>query len=289
MNGRLDGRVAVVTGGLSGIGAATVRRFLDEGAAVAAADLRTDRPFDVPADQAERLMVLTADVADEDDVRDVVDTAVRRFGHLDVMVNNAAVLGAIGPIADSDLAEADRTIAVNLRGVLLGMKHAARVMRPRRSGSIISTSSPAGLSGGQGPHVYSATKAAVIGLTRSVAAELRADLIRVNVVVPGATVTPMMADLTTGDAADLGGAAAAMTRTAWMGEPVRPQDVAETMLFLADDASRFVTGETISVDGGMTSAPGASPFLAERFAGTSAIFEGGRRTPRREKPEESDA
>ncbi|GAB3980823.1 SDR family oxidoreductase [Actinoallomurus acanthiterrae] len=280
-SGVLAGRVAVVTGGLSGIGAAAVRRFLEEGASVVAGDLREGRPPGIAAESAGRLIMRPADVADEADVRGLVDTAVERFGRLDVMFNNAGVLGAIGPIATADMDEVDRTLAVNLRGVFLGMKHAARVMRPLRSGSIISTSSPAGLTGGQGPHAYSAAKAAVIGLTRSAAAELRADRIRVNAVVPGATVTAMMADVATGDAADLDGAAERMAATAWMDRPIRPEDVVEAVLFLASDASRFVTGETLSVDGGMTSAPGSSPFLTERFAGTSAIFENGRRTERR--------
>jgi NAD(P)-dependent dehydrogenase (short-subunit alcohol dehydrogenase family) len=281
VTGRLEGRVAVVTGGLSGIGAATVRRFLDEGAAVVVGDLRAADPPGADDEHGGRLAVLTVDVADEDGVRRLVDEAVLRFGQLDVMFNNAAVLGAIGPISTADMAEVDTTFAVNLRGVFLGMKHAARVMRPRRSGSIISTSSPAGLSGGQGPHAYSAAKAAVIGLTRSVAAELRADLIRVNAVVPGATVTAMMADVTTGDAADLAGAERSMAKSAWMGRPIHADDIAEAVIFLASDAARFITGETLTVDGGMTSAPGSSPFLAERFADTSAIFEGGRRSTRR--------
>ncbi|WP_063726734.1 glucose 1-dehydrogenase [Streptomyces sp. RTd22] len=281
MTGRLEGRVAVVTGGMSGIGAATVRRFLYEGAAVVAGDLRGPGPGGAPSGHGDRLTVLTADVAAEDDVAALVDEAVRRYGQLDIMFNNAAILGAIGPIGTADMAEVDRTFAVNLRGVFLGMKHAARVMRPRRSGCVISTSSPAGLSGGQGPHAYSAAKAAVIGLTRSVAAELRADLIRVNAVVPGATVTAMMADVTTGDAADLAGAERKMADTAWMGRPIQADDIAEAVAFLASDSARFITGETLCVDGGMTSAPGSSPFLAERFADTSAIFEAGRRSPRR--------
>ena len=147
-----------------------------------------------------------ADVTDEDDVRAAVEVAEADFGRLDVMFNNAGIIGAVGSIAKLDMADVDRTIAVILRGTLLGMKHAAAAMIPQGSGVILSTSSPAGVVGGVGAHVYSAAKAAVLGLTRSVAAELRPHHIRVNSIVPGATVTAMTAEILTGGAGDLDGA-----------------------------------------------------------------------------------
>ena len=142
------------------------------------------------------------------------------------MVNNAAVMGATGSIANLVLADVDRTVAVILGGAVLGMKHAARVMLPQRRGVILTVSSPAGVVGGVGPHAYSAAKAAVLGLTRSVAAELRPHGIRVNAIIPGAIVTAMTADIVIGDPADLEGAATKLGADAPIGRPGYPSDIA---------------------------------------------------------------
>ncbi|MBE1536966.1 SDR family oxidoreductase [Actinomadura algeriensis] len=263
MTGRLAGKVAVITGGASGIGAGTARLFHAEGARVVIGDLQEEPGAVLAAELGEGAVFARADVTREDDVAALVDTAVERFGGLDVMMNNAGVMGVLGPVDRTPLAEADLTIAINLRGVLCGMKHAARVMKPRRSGVILSTSSPAGMLGGVGPHVYSAVKAGVIGLSNSVAAELRRFGVRCNVLVPGAVVSPMTAGLVAGGPGDLPGAEAALSATAYMDRPLRPADVAAGALYLASDEASHVTGIVLPVDAGMTGAGGPSPFAKD--------------------------
>ncbi|MCP9948211.1 SDR family oxidoreductase [Actinomadura madurae] len=282
MSGRLAGRVAVITGGASGIGAGTARRFHAEGARVVIADLQDGPGAALAGELGDGALFRRTDVTREEDVAALVDAAVERFGALDIMFNNAGVMGALGPIDRTRLADADLTIAINLRGVLCGMKHAARVMKPRRSGVIISTSSPAGVLGGVGPHVYSGVKAGIIGLSRSVAAELRRFGVRCNVLVPGAVVSPMTAELVAGGAADLGGAGAALSGTAYMDRPLHPEDVAAGALYLASDDASFVTGIVLPVDAGMTGAGGPSPFTTGRYEEPVGLLEAGRRTEGRD-------
>ena len=276
--GRLAGRVAVITGGASGIGAATVRRFVAEGASVVVSDVQVDEGTALCAQLGSQTRFIRTDVTQEDDVANAVDLAVSEFGQLDVMFNNAGILGAMGPIAKSLMDDVDLTFAVILRGTFVGMKHAARVMVPRGQGVILSTSSPAGVVGGFGAHAYSAAKAGVIGLTQSVAAELRPKGVRVNCIVPGAIVTAMTADLTVGDPRDLDGATDAMRADSLMERPGVPEDIAAGALYLASDDAAFVTGHTLAIDAGMTSAIGPSPFARGRYEEPMGILEGGRRT-----------
>ncbi|MEV4999740.1 SDR family NAD(P)-dependent oxidoreductase [Nocardioides sp. LML1-1-1.1] len=284
--GRLAGKVAVVTGGASGIGAGTVRAFHAEGARVVVADVQAEAGAALAAELGEGVLFRRTDVSDEDSVRELVDAAVEHFGRLDVMFNNAAIIGAVGPIDRTRMDDADLTIAINLRGVLLGMKHAARVMKPQGSGVIISTSSPAGVMGGVGAHVYSAVKAGVIGLSNSVAAELRPFGIRANVVIPGAVVSQMTADLVAGDADDLEGAEAALDRSRYMSRPLQPADVAAGVVYLASDEAAFVTGVVLPVDAGMTGAGGPSPMAHEKYADQAGRREAGRRVGEHPSPEE---
>ena len=277
MAGRLAGRVALITGAGSGLGAATARRFVAEGAKVVIAELQEHRGAALATELGDSSRFVRTDVTDEASIAAAVDAAVSAFGHLDVMFNNAGIIGAIGPIDSLDLAEFDFTVAVNLRGVALGMKHAARVMIPNGSGVILSTASVAGTTGGLGPHVYSATKGGVIALTKSVAAELRPKGIRVNAILPGAMVTEMTADLTTGDPDAIGAARAAMTATSMMARPGLPEDIAAAALYLASEDAAFVTATILTVDAGMTGAPGTSPYAAPQFAADALIREGGRR------------
>jgi NAD(P)-dependent dehydrogenase (short-subunit alcohol dehydrogenase family) len=166
------------------------------------------------------------------------------------MVNNAGLLGAVGPIAKTDGAAWNATIAILLKAVFFGMKHAARVMTPQRSGSIISLSSIAGVAGGLGPHAYSACKTAVVGLTRSVASELAAHNIRVNAVAPGTTITALVIDaMGGGDPAKDGAAAKSPMKSVIM-----PDEIAAGILYLASDEGRHVTGQTLVIDSGMTGA-----------------------------------
>ncbi len=255
---RLEGKVAIITGGASGIGAGTVRLFADEGASVVIADVQAEAGNQLADELGDAVVYQHTDVSNEADVSAVVDLAVDRFGRLDCMFNNAGFGGIGGEIDQTELGEAyDVTIGVLFTGVLLGMKHAARVMKPQGSGSIISTASVAGIQGGFGPHVYSGVKAGVIGMTRSVALELAEFGIRVNAICPGGIATHIFAGLadqaSEGDNEDV--PALMRPRLAQL-HPVRrsgePEDIGHMALFLASDDSSFVTGQQLVVDGGLT-------------------------------------
>ena len=182
-----------------------------------------------------------------------MDGAVDAFGRLDCMFNNAGIIGAYGGIDEIPLDEYEFTMAVLLRSVFLGMKHAARVMKPQRSGVIISTSSVAGLQGGLGTHVYAAAKAGVVALTKNVAAELAAWSIRVNAIAPGKILTPMNAAAVVGDANAMDEAKEAFqSRTPLRGRIGMPDDIANAVLWLTSEDAGFVSGHTLVVDGGLT-------------------------------------
>jgi NAD(P)-dependent dehydrogenase (short-subunit alcohol dehydrogenase family) len=161
--------------------------------------------------------------------------------------------------------------------VFVTMKHAARVMIPRGSGVIIATTSPAAVVGGIGNHAYSAAKAGILGLMRSVAAELRPHGIRVNAVMPGAVVSAMTADLVLGDATAIGQVTEALAADAARGRPGLPADIAAAVSYLASDDATFVTGHTMVVDGGLTAIGGNSPYTRGKYAEPGALLEGGRR------------
>lgn len=274
----LAGKVVVVTGGASGIGLACVHRFVDEGCAVVIADVQREAGEAAAAAIGQGAAYLHLDVTDEDSVTTLIDTVVERYGRLDVVMANAAVFGAIGPIAEQRTADVDLTLAVNLRGVILTLKHAARVMVPQGSGVIVTTASPGGLIGGAGPHVYSATKAGVIGLTRCVAAELRPRGIRVTAVVPGAIASAMTASALVGDADDLATTAEKMAKGSMLGRAGLPEDLAGAVAFLASDDAAYITGSELFVDAGYTHASGSAAFAGEKYAGSGALLEGGRRS-----------
>lgn len=255
---KLDGKVAVITGGASGMGAATVRRFVDEGARVVIADVQ-DAKGEMIADTLSGGAVYQhTNVADEADIKASIQRALDEFGRLDCMFNNAGFGGVSGQIEDIPVEEYDFTMGVLLRGVFLGMKHAAPVMKRQGGGSIISTASVAGLSGGRGPHIYSAAKAAVINLTKSVAVELGESNIRVNCICPGAIATPLLAQVI-GDSED----AVETIKGALSGFQPIPrsgvgEDIAAAALWLASDDSTFVSGHALVVDGALTAGPGWS-------------------------------
>ncbi len=249
--GRLDGQVAVITGGANGIGRETALVFLREGARVVIADLNVANAEAVLAVAAARghgdsIRFARTDVSHEPDVETMIACAVDSFGGLDCVFNNAGIGGAFGPITETRVDEWDYTLGVLLRGVFLGMKHGARVMKAQgRGGSIISTASVAGYAAGGGAHCYSAAKAAIINLTRTVAVELAPHRIRVNAVAPG----PLLTDLFhRGNEATA--AQTILDKQPWP-DVGRGEDVAGVALFLASADSRFVTGETVVVDGGL--------------------------------------
>jgi NAD(P)-dependent dehydrogenase (short-subunit alcohol dehydrogenase family) len=259
MGDRLEGRVAVVTGAASGIGEATVRRFVEEGARVVVADVQADRGRAVTASLGDAARFVHCDVTSEEAVASAIRLAVDTWGRLDVMFNNAGVVGAVGPIATTDTSAWMRSIDILLHSVFYGCKHAARVMVPQGSGSIISTSSAAGVMGGLGPHAYSTAKTAVIGLTKSLAAELGAKGVRCNAIAPGTIPTPLTAVVTTGDAANLD--AVAQSTLERYGRAGDANDIANAALYLASDESAFVNGHTLVVDYGRT-VNGGSPRFA---------------------------
>lgn len=250
--GRLAHKVAVVTGGASGIGEGTVRRFVEEGARVVIADIQEGPGTVLAAELGDSVCFVRTDVTEEDDIARAVDTAVSRFGQLDVMFNNAGIVGVVGRISETSTVNWDKTVSILMRGVFLGMKHATRVMIPKRSGVIISTSSSAGILGGLGPHCYTACKHAVIGLTKSVASEVAQHGIRVNAISPGNTATAMTSAVMTGDHTQLGKTEHVISKSAPLGIAGLPIDIANAALYLASDESRYVTGHTLVVDSGET-------------------------------------
>ncbi|MDA1097584.1 MAG: glucose 1-dehydrogenase [Proteobacteria bacterium] len=252
MKGRLDGKVAVITGGASGMGQATAYRFLAEGAKVVIGDLNSENgaaTMAVIAQQgaADRAAFLRTDVAEEPDIEALVAAATDRFGRLDCIFNNAGIGGAVGPITETRVEEWDFTFDVLARSVFLGIKHAAKVMqRQGDGGSIISTSSIAGLNGGGGPHAYSAAKAAVANLTRAVSGELARHHIRVNAIAPGVITTPLFHS-----GRPEKSEAMAKRSVPWprLGTG---EDIAAMAVFLASDESEYVTGQNMVVDGGIS-------------------------------------
>ena len=256
MAGRLDGKVAMITGAGSGIGRATALRFLAEGARVVAAEFNETTGNETlalaaQAGRGDHIRFVRTDVAEEGDVEAAIKLAVSAFGGLDCVFNNAGVAGAFGPITHISVEDWDYTFAVLVRGVFLGLKHGARVMKAQGTGgSIINTASVAGLSGGDGPQAYSAAKAAVINLTRAVAVELAPDKIRVNAICPGGILTPLLHRGSPEFIEPL-----LQQMQPWP-EPGQPEHIAGAALFLASDDARFVTGEALVVDGGLTAAGG---------------------------------
>ena len=250
--GRLDGKVAVITGAASGMGRAASIRFAQEGAAVVVADLNSTGGEETVAECKKtggRAVFQRVDVMNEADIKGAVDRAVTEFGKLDVIFNNAGLGGALGKIEETTVENWDRTQAILLRAVFLGMKHAIPAIRKAGGGSIISTASIAGLQGGAGPHSYSAAKAAVVNLTKSVAIEVGPDNIRVNCICPGGINTPLIFNNVPGGYEAVGQLLKRLQPIARAG---LPEDIAAMALFLASDESQWITGAAMVVDGGFT-------------------------------------
>lgn len=240
MPGELADKVAIVTGGASGIGRATVECFAAEGARVVIADTDVDAGTEVARGLGDAVAFCRTDVSVTDDVQALVDFTVSHFGGLHVMCNNAGIGSAFTRFLDQDFADYERVMAVNLWGVIIGSQRAARHMAQHGGGSIVNTSSIAALTGGAGPFVYRAAKAAVIQASRSMAIDLAEHGIRVNVIAPGHIETAITTY-------DMG----AVIRTT---QPLQrhgtPDDVAQAALFLASDRSAQITGIVVPVDGG---------------------------------------
>jgi NAD(P)-dependent dehydrogenase (short-subunit alcohol dehydrogenase family) len=253
--GVLDGKVAVVAGGTSGIGARIAERFVEEGALVTLASPFAEEGEALAAKLGAKARFQRVDVADEAQVAALVEGAVERFGRLDCMVNNAGIAGRFAPLAQIDLAQYERTLAVVLRGVVLGTKHAAAAMLRQGAGSIVNTGSVAGSRAGYGPYDYSAAKAAVIHFTRCAAMELGEKGVRANSISPGGIVTPIFAKALNLPPEEVGQTFAPLESALAKWHPIpragRPDDIAAAALFLASDASSFVNGHDLVVDGGL--------------------------------------
>ena len=248
--GRLAGRAAVVTGGARGIGKGMVRRFVEEGARCVIADIDVAAGERLAAELGDSVVFVRTDVTSEADIVAAIGACINAFGALDVMVNNAGVVGVTGSVTSTDLADWDRTIAILQTSVFLGTKHAFAVMRGQGSGSIINTSSTAGVQGGLGAHAYTTAKHGVIGLTKSVAVEAAPHRVRVNALCPGATLSSLTAGIVMGDPDDLDGAYERLSSKYAGGRAPRPRDIANAALFLASDESEFMNGAVVVVDTG---------------------------------------
>jgi NAD(P)-dependent dehydrogenase (short-subunit alcohol dehydrogenase family) len=253
--GMLDGKTAVVAGGTSGIGARIAELFIEEGAQVAIASPFAEEGEALAAALGDRACFIAADVAEEVQVQALIETAVGRFGRLDCMVNNAGIAGRFSGVATLDMTQYERTLAIVLRGVVLGTKHAAAAMLRQGFGSIVNTGSVAGSRAGYGPYDYSAAKAAVIHFTRCVAMELGEKGVRANTVSPGGIVTGIFGKALNLPPEEIEKTIAPLKATLARWQPIPraglPDDIARAVLFLASDAASFVNGHDLLVDGGL--------------------------------------
>lgn len=252
----LAGKVVLVTGGAAGIGAETARAFLEQGSKVAIVDVSgralqtTVASLGAPAGS---LVAITADIAHEDDVKAYVAQTLDAFGTIDVFFNNAGIEGKVAPLVEQDMADVDRVFAINIRGTYMGLKYVLPVMYAKKSGSVINTSSIAGLAAGPalGVTPYVTSKFAITGLTRLAASEAAQHQVRVNSVHPSPVNTQMMRRLEEGFApGHAAEAEAGIAKTIPLGRYAEARDIANMVLFLASDASGFVTGSQFRVDGG---------------------------------------
>lgn len=251
---RLENKVAIITGGSGGIGQATAARFLEEGASVVLVDV-DQAGLDAAAKAlggGERVLTVQADVSNEDDVERYVKATVDRFGRIDVFFNNAGIEGDVAPLEQQDIAMFDKVIAINVRGAYLGLKHVLPHMYKAGAGSVINTSSVAGLRGTAGVLPYVTSKHALTGMTKVAAIEAAAHNVRVNSVHPSPVNTRMMRSLEAGfDPDDAEAAKAAMEKAIPLGRYGESEDIANLVLFLASDESAFITGAQYRIDGGM--------------------------------------
>ncbi|KAJ0524904.1 putative (+)-borneol dehydrogenase [Helianthus annuus] len=262
---RLAGKVAIITGGARGIGEAIARLFVKYGAKVVIADILDDLGQKVCENIGhETASFVHCDVCIESDMEKVVNFTMDKHGKLDIMINNAAIAGALKfSILDNQVADFERVMSVNVTGVFLGTKHAARVMIPAHGGSIVTIGSIASSVGGNTSHAYASSKHAIVGLTKNVAAELGEFGIRVNCVSPHLVVTPATVpiiekypDLYTDVYSNLKGAV------------LREEDVAEATLFLAGDESKYISGHNLALDGGFSVINPSFGLFSSRFRGT---------------------
>ena len=273
--GKLDGKIAVITGGASGIGKAAVKMFLAEGAKVVFGDVQDEPSEKLAEELGGNVLFKHTDVANEEDIQGLINTAVDKFGRLDCIYNNAAFGGASGMIDEIPTLGFDVTIAVNLRSVFMGMKYAAAVMKKQMSGNIISTASIAGHRTGFGGHPYSACKAAVIQMTKTVGIELGPYNIRTNCICPGGVVTSIFgrnfgqSQEETESSYD--GVGEAFKDLQAIPRPCDPEDIAQVAVWLASEESGYVNGAAINVDGGVPDGMGIREGMREQMGAALGV------------------
>ena len=251
---RLQGKVAIITGGAGGIGRAAGTLFAAEGANVLLVDIDEDALIEaVKAIGSNSVSYCVGDVSVAQDNLDMVACAEERYGGVDILLANAGIEGDVGPLVEYDEARFDQVMNINVKGPFLGLKASVPAMVKRGGGSIVITSSVAGVGGAPGIAPYSASKHAVVGLMRSAAKELAAVNVRVNTVNPSPVETRMMRSIETGFApGDEEAVKAGMAQNIPMQRYAEPEDIAKVMLYLASDDSAWVTGSVNMADGGMT-------------------------------------
>jgi NAD(P)-dependent dehydrogenase (short-subunit alcohol dehydrogenase family) len=245
--GLMKNKVVLITGALTGIGRATAMAFAQEGARIVISGRHEEEGQELVGKLGAEAKFVRTDVRHEDDVRGLVDKTVELFGRLDVAVNTAGTEGKPGPVTEQSAESYAATFDTNVLGTLLSMKHELRVMLAQGSGSIVNVSSTFGHTGGAGASVYVASKHAVEGLTKSAALEASGFGVRVNAVAPGPIDTGMLTRFTGSDERKSGLIAGVPLKRVG-----RPEEIAESIVFLASDKASFITGATIAVDGGKT-------------------------------------
>ncbi|MEC5424810.1 SDR family NAD(P)-dependent oxidoreductase [Virgibacillus sp. C22-A2] len=246
---RLSGKVAVITGGAGGIGKVTAERFLKEGAKVVLVDLFEESLSKAKEELASfgEILTVQADVSKESEVENYVKKAVEHFGKIDVFFNNAGIEGKVAPLVDQKMEDFDQVMSVNVRGTYLGLKYVLPIMTKQGDGSVINTSSVAGLNGSPGVSPYIASKHAVVGITKAAAIEVANANVRVNSIHPSPVNTRMMRSLEEGMNVE----EETLAKSIPLGRYGESSDIANLVLFLASDDSTFITGVQYRVDGGM--------------------------------------